>query len=67
MLSVIVRRFEGGNRRQYAPGDIVDTTAWAREAQLQRQRYIEPAPEGATVPDEDADGQLADGVVDRAV
>ena len=53
MLSVIVRRFEGGNTRQYTPGEIVDSSAWPKEAALHRQRYLEPAPEGATVSDTD--------------
>ena len=54
MLSIIVRRFEGQHLRQYAPGEIVDSTTWPKEAQLHRQRYIEPAPEGAAmVPDTD--------------
>ena len=76
MLSKIVRPLEGGNKRQYSPGEIVDTTAWPKEALLQKQRYIEPAPEGATVPTEDADGgqetaaggqHVSDGAVDSAV
>ena len=67
VLSIIVRRFEGQHKRQYAPGEIVDSSAWPKEAQLQRQRFIQPAPEGATVPDEDANGRLTDGVVDRVV
>ena len=56
MLSIVMRRFEGQHRREFAPGEIVDTTAWPKESKLHRQRYLEPAPEGATVPTEDADG-----------
>ena len=62
MLSIIVRRFEGGNKRQYTPGEIVDTTEWPKEAALHRQRYLEPAPDGATVPPENATAEAsADG------
>ena len=58
MLSIVTRRFEGKNRREYAPGEIVDSRGWPKEAALHRQPYLEPAPDGATVPDEDA-GALA--------
>ena len=50
----IVRPFEGAHGRQFTPGEIVDTTDWPKEAQLLKQRYLEPAPEGATVPLDDA-------------
>ena len=67
MLSTVTKHFEGDQGRQFTPGEIVDSTDWPKEAQLQRQRFIEPAPEGATVPNEDADGDVSDVVVGGAV
>ena len=64
MLSIVTKHFEGGNLRQFVPGEIVDSTDWPREAQLVRQRYLQPVPEGATVPDEDTrDAHAVDGAV----
>ena len=59
MVSIVVRRFEGRDRRQYEPGEIVDSTDWPKEAKLHAQRYLEPAPDGATVPDEDVTARTA--------
>jgi len=54
MLSIVTRRFEGRHLATFVPGQIVDSSDWPKEAALHRQRYLEPAPAGATVPDEDA-------------
>ena len=62
MLSVVTRRFEGRHLATFVPGQIVNSTCWPKEAALHRQRYLEPAPEGATVPPEDATAETpADG------
>ena len=60
MICKIVRLFEGDHGRQFTPGEIVDSTAWPKEAQLRRQRYIEPAPEGSAVTAKNATAEGSD-------
>ena len=50
MLSIVTKHFEGRNLATFVPGQIVDSTDWPKETILHAQRYLRPAPPGATGP-----------------